>query len=311
MNRIVKFFWHKNEPQLLNIMVAISVLLHIIAVAVMSQYGLAKPGRRIVTIKMVQAEREAVKPTGNKGQSAGSGGGGGEPAKPAQQAAKPAQPAQSAEQAAAARTEAVRRSVSKKGLLGVMGKSEGLNLGRTAGSNFDSAIDRATSGPVGSGGGAGWGSGSGTGDEWAGMGVDTGGFAAAEGSQLAKAAPRVTKLEKSKDTKVQSTEEQKTEDLSNKEVLEIIKRTVESYLGGLRYSYNKLLRKNPDLQGRITVAITINPKGQVEDAKVTESTMNSPEMESEIVAKIKHWNFPAILRKTTTVTYPFVFFPPT
>lgn len=289
-------------------MVIVSVVAHLIAVAVMSRYGLAKPGKRIVTIKMVQAEKEALKPSGNKSQSA-QGAGSGEAAKPAQ-AAKPTQASQPSEVSAAARTEAVRRAVSKKGLLSVLGKSDSLATSKNYGASFDSALSRAGGATSSSGKGVGFGSGSGK-DEWAGMGVDTGGYAAAEGSQLAKAAPRVTKLEKSQDTKVESTDNQKTEDLSNKEALEIIKRTVESYMGGLRYTYNKQLRKNPDLQGRVTVAITINNKGQVETAKVAESTMGSPEMEQEIVAKIKHWTFPPVLHKTTTVTYPFVFLPPT
>jgi len=313
VNRAVKFFYDKDDLNLLKVMVAVSLVLHLIAMLILGRYGLAKPGRRIVTIKMVQQAKEPLKTSGNKGAQSSGGGS-------AQEAAKPAEPSRPSAPppTQAARTEAIRKAVSKKGLLSVMGKNDVVGSGRaSAGANFDTALSRAASSEgwgTGTGSGSGNGSGSGSGkDEWAGMGVDTGGFASTGVKEVAAApTPQVAKLEKSRDLKVESNEDRKkTEELTNKEVLEIIKRTVESYLGGLRYSYNKQLRKNPDLQGRVTVAITINPKGQVEEVKVNETTMNNPEMEQEILAKIRHWSFPAILHKTTTVTYPFVFFPPT
>lgn len=316
MNPVFRFFYDKDEFSLLRVMVAVSLITHVLAVVVLSRYGLAKPGRRIVTIKMVQAQREAgvkkaAQSEGKKVAEAAPA-----PKASAEPAPAPAAPSPAAQ---AARTEAIRKSVSKKGLLNVLGKAD-FTTGSKSAANFGTALSKAGSGTAGSGTGAtgpagfgySMGSGSATGDTWAGKGVDTKDFAAQSASEVAKAAPKVTKIEKSADTKVVSQETAKTaEELTNREVLEEIKRNVERYTGGLRYSYNKQLRKNPDLQGRVTVAITVNPSGAVEEAKIVESTMNSPEMEQEILAKIKHWSFPAILRKTTTVTYPFVFLPPT
>jgi TonB family protein len=84
---------------------------------------------------------------------------------------------------------------------------------------------------------------------------------------------------------------------------------VETYLGGLRYLYNRELRKNPDLEGKITISITIDPDGNVVEAKVKEATMDAPALEKAILARVRRWTFPPVSPKTITVTYPFVFFP--
>ena len=310
MSSFVEYINSKPEKALIRAGIITSVAIHVIALILLANYGLAKPGRRIVTIKMVQAaksEAQDLKSSSGGGRPQGGGSG--------QGAEKPAAPAAKPSTAGATnqvdRTALIRQAVSKKGLLNVLNKRGGQGV---SSSGLESAMDRV----AGSGGGMGFGHGKGLGDgvgdgtdEWAGTGLDTGGFGSGTGTGFAGEAPRVAKLEKSQETKVESKDAAKTEELSNREALELIKRTVESYLGGLRYTYNKALRKNPDLEGRITVAITITPKGQVTDAKVVETTMNNAEMENEIVAKIKHWNFPPVLPKTMTVTYPFVFFPPT
>lgn len=305
MSNATKFIQEKPENWLLKAGIAVSVVVHIIAGIFLAKYGLAKPGKKIVTISMVQSKRAEPAP---KPAAKAQGGGGGQEA-PAQAAAKPA--AQAAPKPAAApqvnRTDLIRQSVAKKGLLSVLSKRNVASTGQTS-SNLEGAADRFQGG-YGSGTGTGIGQGSG-GDSWGGTGIDTSGFGQAETSTIAKATAPVSKLETRSDRKVESKEVKENAELSNKEAIERIKQVVESYLGGLRYTYNKALRKNPDLEGRVTIAITITPKGLVENAEVTESTMNNPEMEQEMVAKIRHWTFPAILSKTLTVTYPFVFFPP-
>lgn len=272
----------------------------------MNKYGLAKPGKRIVTINMVQAERPAPpkpKPAagGSAQQSAAS------QAAPQQSAAAQAAPSAAP---SAARTAAIRQAVSKKGLLGVLGGRDVIKTRRTA-SSLDSALATATSSGSGwgSGSGSGGGTGTGTGDGWAGMTVDTTEVLTTEEKTVATATPRVAKLEQRKDAKVESVDTKQPQDLSTQEAINVVKRTVDTYLGGLRYVYNRELRKNPDLEGKITIAITINPQGVVEDAKLVESTMNAPEMEQAIVARVRKWTFPPVAPKTITVTYPFVFFP--
>ncbi len=91
-----------------------------------------------------------------------------------------------------------------------------------------------------------------------------------------------------------------------------IRKVVSSYLGGLRYLYNKELRTNPSLRGKLTVSFDISPSGQVTRTSLISSTLGSPTLEQAVLANILKWRFPTIPEEngTTQVTWPFVFVPP-
>ncbi len=88
---------------------------------------------------------------------------------------------------------------------------------------------------------------------------------------------------------------------------EEIRRVVLKHLGGLKYLYNKYLKKNPNLKGKITVKMVIAPSGKVIKVVILESTLNCPDLEREIVRAIKRWRFRRIPKGTVTVIYPFHF----
>ena len=92
-----------------------------------------------------------------------------------------------------------------------------------------------------------------------------------------------------------------------------IRKVVASYLGGLRYLYNKALRNNPSLRGKVVVRFEIAPSGRVTQTNLVSSTMGSPPLEKQILANIRKWKFPPVSDKhgAVKVTYPFVFLPPT
>jgi TonB family protein len=92
-----------------------------------------------------------------------------------------------------------------------------------------------------------------------------------------------------------------------------IRKVVASYLGGLRYLYNKELRKDPSLRGKIVVRFEISPAGRVTQTDLLNSTIGSPTLDQAILGNIRKWKFPGIPEKngSVTVTYPFVFLPPT
>ena len=91
-----------------------------------------------------------------------------------------------------------------------------------------------------------------------------------------------------------------------------IRKVVASYLGGLRYLYNKQLRKDPSLKGKATVRFEISPSGQITETVLVFSSLGSPPLESAILSNIRKWRFPRIPdeRGHVKVTYPFVFLPP-
>ncbi|MBI5903838.1 MAG: AgmX/PglI C-terminal domain-containing protein, partial [Deltaproteobacteria bacterium] len=68
-------------------------------------------------------------------------------------------------------------------------------------------------------------------------------------------------------------------------------KTVMTYSGGLKYIYNNALRKTPTMRGKVTARITITPEGKVRKAEIINSTLNSPELEEQIAARIYLWKF--------------------
>lgn len=89
----------------------------------------------------------------------------------------------------------------------------------------------------------------------------------------------------------------------------MVKREIEGYLGGLRYPYNKALKANPGLEGKLKVSLTISQTGWVADVALVESTLPA-ELTRELLAKMRHWTFSVKPATSFVVTYPIVFFPP-
>jgi len=88
-----------------------------------------------------------------------------------------------------------------------------------------------------------------------------------------------------------------------------IRAVVLDHIGGIKYLYNKALKKRPGLKGKITVTFTIAASGKVIKVKIVNSTINDPELEKEIIRKIKLWIFRIIDKGEVTVIYPFIFSP--
>ena len=70
---------------------------------------------------------------------------------------------------------------------------------------------------------------------------------------------------------------------------EAIQEVLLSHNAAIRYCYERELKRNPTLKGKISVRITISPDGQVKDATVVSSTLNSERVERCIIARIRLW----------------------
>jgi protein TonB len=79
----------------------------------------------------------------------------------------------------------------------------------------------------------------------------------------------------------------------------------------IRMSYEKFMKRDPSLAGKVTVRFTIAASGSVSRVSILENTTGSPELEQEITRKIRMWRFESIPEGDVTVTYPFVFTPAT
>jgi TonB family protein len=90
---------------------------------------------------------------------------------------------------------------------------------------------------------------------------------------------------------------------------DIINEVVASHKASIKMSYEKFLRRDPNLTGKISVRFTISASGTVSNVKILENTTGNTELEDEIIRKIKMWQFESIPEGDVTVTYPFVFAP--
>ncbi len=82
------------------------------------------------------------------------------------------------------------------------------------------------------------------------------------------------------------------------------------YKATLYRIYNKELRKDPTLQGKLLLHITIEPGGEVSLCQMVSTDLASPELVAKIVARVKRFNFgPKEGVPTVTFDYPIDFLP--
>ena len=84
------------------------------------------------------------------------------------------------------------------------------------------------------------------------------------------------------------------------------------YKSALYRIYNRELRSNPTLQGKMVLRLTIEPDGAVSSCKLDSSDMDSPTLEKRIVARVLKFNFgPKEGVPPITILYPIDFLPAT
>ena len=82
------------------------------------------------------------------------------------------------------------------------------------------------------------------------------------------------------------------------------------YKATLYRIYNRELRKNPTLQGKMVLRITILPNGKVSKAKVESTDLDSTLLSKKIIERVKRFNFGAKKDVSTiTILYPIDFLP--
>ncbi|MBC7185884.1 MAG: TonB family protein [Calditrichaeota bacterium] len=69
-----------------------------------------------------------------------------------------------------------------------------------------------------------------------------------------------------------------------------VSKVVNGHNDAIEYCYQKELKRNPTLKGKLVVRFTINPQGKVSSATIVSSTLNSPELEACILRRIQRWD---------------------
>jgi protein TonB len=79
--------------------------------------------------------------------------------------------------------------------------------------------------------------------------------------------------------------------------------------GAIYALYNRALRDNPALQGKVVLELTIAPWGEVTNCRVVSSDLNDPELERKLIARVKLFRFEDRDVEAVTTTKPIDFFP--
>ncbi len=79
--------------------------------------------------------------------------------------------------------------------------------------------------------------------------------------------------------------------------------------GAIFSLYNRALRKDPGLQGKVVLELTIAADGRVTNCRIISSQLNNPSLEHKLVARVKLFRFATKQVNTITVTYPIDFLP--
>ena len=89
---------------------------------------------------------------------------------------------------------------------------------------------------------------------------------------------------------------------------EDMRKVMEQHKSAIFSIYNRALRDNAALQGKVKFKIVIDPSGQVVDVTVEFSELKEPALEAKLVSKLKSISFPAaaVLRTTFYQTLDFL-----
>jgi TonB family protein len=79
--------------------------------------------------------------------------------------------------------------------------------------------------------------------------------------------------------------------------------------GAVYALYNRALRKDPSLRGKVVLELTITPTGKVSHCKILSSELNNPQLERKLISRIKLFKFPSKDVETAVVSYPIDFLP--
>lgn len=84
---------------------------------------------------------------------------------------------------------------------------------------------------------------------------------------------------------------------------------VENYVDGLIFVHSEMLKKYPNLFGKMYIKFVITPEGNLKSVSIQSSTIQNEEFENRILQKISNWNFPPIQTGTEEIQfiYPLIF----
>jgi len=87
----------------------------------------------------------------------------------------------------------------------------------------------------------------------------------------------------------------------------LVSKEVKTRIGAVKNCYDRALKRNPGLSGKVKVRWTITAAGTVSSVEIEDDTMGDSEVSSCIKLLVAHWRFPAPSGGSVDVVFPFVF----
>ncbi len=207
--------------------------------------------------------------------------------------------------AAAARHAQIAKAVAEKGILKLLGADTGNGGGAiedvlgSGGGNSDIASALAGAGGVSVAGadsiGAGGHKGGGAGGT-----ADIGALATHGGGKVGLGSKGETRISASVSASAPEVESSTLD-------RDAVSRYVKARLRAIQSCYEKELKLNPNLKGKLAVRITIATSGRVSDTEIDEDTLHSDEVISCIKSVIRFWKFPFTPDSDTAVQFSWNF----
>ena len=119
--------------------------------------------------------------------------------------------------------------------------------------------------------------------------------------------PQVTLTKKAKVDLVRPSKMTGSEEALGQRSEQSIMKVVLARQGRITYLYQKYLKRNPNLRGKISIEFTIAPNGFVTSARMIESTVNHPDLERDLLNLVKRLKFDPIPSGNVTAIFPFEF----
>lgn len=206
------------------------------------------------------------------------------------------------------RKAAVREAVSKKGLLNVIGSAGGsgaLANVFASGGGFSDDIAGALAGA----GGVQVATGDDAATRRSGSGPDTVGIGGIDGS-LMGGGERANLAEKKRTVAPQITFDDSGFEAETSSVdKDSLGRYIRMRIKSVQACYEKELKRNPSLKGKIVVRFVILTTGRVSEVSIDQNTMGDQAVASCIVNTVRRWSFPIKPEDDAPVSFPFVFSP--
>jgi hypothetical protein len=100
-----------------------------------------------------------------------------------------------------------------------------------------------------------------------------------------------------------------TRDKKFERSIEKIRKVFDANKGAIYAIYNRALRQNPDLLGKIVLELVIEPDGSVSDCRVVSTELDDKKMVAKLVRRVQLFDFGERDVAVTKISYPVHFLP--